>query len=270
MQYIAIEGMPGAGKTSMLSRLIYDLPVEYLWLPELNIEPSLSEQYSEMEKWKVYCKLWEERLTILQSASSLNFISDRSPYTNLAYSYAVQDQYGYSKQLSLIEAKFKDNFTAMLVLSVSPEIGLQRRQYSQGMPPWPWSCKDFLSRLQEFYHTQLPQIHTNNLHYINTDTLSIIEAYDAVKSVNWMAKITQDTKRNYFTHSNAKSLKDLIDAFAHTHKLGDAYTPLLDVLGYASVYFRQHVVQVNENGEPEFLNNARLKKILSQCHTRFH
>lgn len=282
---IALEGMPGAGKTSTIFRLIPGLEGICIILPELNAEPgselnslSISKQGEKFHQW------WDSRMKILKELSPYTncFLLDRTYFTNLAYSYAFDKFLDQKKYASSVENKerydkessetskyefqkklFKQDLEdkpldLIIILDVSPEEGLRRRHSVHDHIPWPWSERIFLSFLQEFYYKELPKYTQAKIVYIKTDNKPFFKIEKEIKSLleNYLnKKIPEKSLKS----TNLKDENKIL-GFSEEHKLGKLRSPLVSVFGYPTIYFKKQSVQL-VNGTPKFLNNTQLSFI---------
>ncbi|MBA3814670.1 MAG: AAA family ATPase [Alphaproteobacteria bacterium] len=267
---IVFEGMPGAGKTSILSALAEELEGRCILLSEMNLEPYSSEMtLPSKEKKDIYHNLWIERMELLKAHkhSGLCLLLDRSYFSNLAYLYALDSLNGtshYPLYRQEFERSFSDNqLDAIFVLDVSPEIGLKRRHLRGDEIPWPWSSLPFLKAIRQFYNEELPQITHEKIKYINTNKeISNLKNEFRNEICNLLGE-----RNNPSSHHTAPDNEQLIilSNFAASNKLGKARTRLINVLGVPTLYFLKHSIQL-EQGQPVFFNNAQLDKILNRCH----
>ncbi len=257
--------MPGAGKTSTLTRILEEQHYNYCLLPELSPNPLLLRSHFNnisRDYWSWYHVAWKDRIKILsqyklQWQQRICMLFDRSYYTNLAFTYATGNLAEYQAQLAQIQNDFKQNdFDAIIILDASPTIGIQRRINNKDVPPYPWSNINFLEKLREFYHVQLPKIYSGTLYYISTDNLTIAECQQQLH-LHLPGKITE--------HANIptpNTIANLIYKQAMKYNLGRPYTKIVNVLGSPTVYFRQHALQLNHKEQVVFLDNLRLQHLL--------
>ena len=101
---IALEGMPGAGKTTSLLSSVKFLNNTSILLPETNPEPDV--HYEDLTDYFANIEL--ERMNILSSENALqyNFILDRCYISNLAYIYATENLNNYYNGSSSIAASY--------------------------------------------------------------------------------------------------------------------------------------------------------------------
>ena len=269
---IAIEGMPGAGKTTSLIQIIEELSEEFILLSETNPEPNHTWQEEDLQdQTQVYHQIWLDRMTTVEQfhkKSNFIFLFDRSYFSNLAFKHAfdfLQNSDFYSGYYRQFEKELKEKeFSLIIVLDVDPDIGYQRR-LSVGDPiPFPWSEQKFLKGLRTFYLEELGRITKTPIIYINTDTFTPSETKAKLLQV-----IVQQT---HFDGNARKILNDpqaenLLLKYGKEHHLGQKHSALINVFGYPTLYFLKHSLQFVD-GEPLFFNNKRLKEIASkELHT---
>lgn len=262
---IGVEGMPGAGKTSLLTSLIDQTNCAYLLLPELNPTPQEAQELTgklEEHIWEFYHHLWVERLSITQNSSLDELILfDRTYFTNLAFTFAQgQSQTDYLLRKTLVKKEFSSfSFDLMIILDVSPKEGLRRRLENRDSPPYPWSELSFLEKLRRFYYEELPNIYAGPILYISTECMSKDEVRQTIQ--HHLIKSFKDR----VVHRPQSTITDLdrriILNYARKKQLGQAYTQGTNVLGYPTIYFRQHAIQLHSN-QLFFLNNSRLRQII--------
>lgn len=262
---IAIEGMPGSGKTSCVISLAQLLGENCLLLPEINLEKDES-KYIKTNEWHIYHQLWLERIKIINNNISNEqcCLFDRTYLSTLAYTYALGvpslNDIQYQEVVNAIEKDFsKNEFDLIIVLYTSPAVGLNRRRLNSDEPPRPWSDIDFLNKLQTFYTEKLPGLVTSELIFIETDKLTLAEVKLAIleevlKAINIRILPTKPIN---------PTEREILNKFASEKQLGPSYHDGLYVLGYPTLYFRQYCVQLEGNIVCYF-NNERLKLILSR------
>ena len=179
---IVFEGMPGAGKTTLVNRLTErnNLPgcfaIEQLTLRQdlvENLETSIEYIDAELERIKRAQQEAPRRSTLL---------FDRSALTTLAFRYAKSTMAGenneYQELLKYLTAKIADldiRPNLLILFDVSIEESMNRRRdFSENPLNKTWFNKEFLSVLQGFYRNLIPEIciaHNNVC--IDTTRLSI-------------------------------------------------------------------------------------------------
>ena len=260
---IAIEGLPCAGKSSVLLDLVAEFD-SCILLPEINPEPGAeSEEYCEQLEGDIYLQMYVNRMRLIdQLPKNVEAaILDRSFYSVYAYKFATINRNSpeFSKYIQIFHQYFDDQqLDLIIVLDVSPEIGLLRRRLREDKTPEPWTDIKFLNEFRNFYFQQLPKLTDTPILYISTDHFS----FDEIK-----AKVKQEIKKWIPLIENLQEVKkkeeeEKIIAFANEYNLGKYHSQLVNVLGYPAIYFQNHAVILFEN-KPIFFSNRALKKIIA-------
>lgn len=265
MLNIAFEGMPGSGKTSIVTYLINYLNSKFILLPEINHHRLNQKSVRDTSLWIYYHCLWKERINCINNIKrDLNFVYDRTYYTNLAYEYACGNFFRYREQKKNITMDFeKGYFDCIFVLDVSPSIGIKRRLLNGDVPPNPWDNICFLERLRDFYKNELKDIFYGKIFFIETDEILLNKIKIEIKNLisKHLPQIKLDYKNYYKMYLEPSTKRSLLQ-FSQKEMLGKPYTNVLDVLGYPTMYFRQYALQLEPRG-PTYLDTSRLKKIIS-------
>lgn len=263
---IAVEGMPGAGKTTILAALAEQFEGSCILLPELNFEPYAPENsLPPEEKRTLFHKLWVERLSFLTNSHHPNifFLSDRSHFSNLAFTYAfdiAHNTHFYPSYKKLFDESFKAYpIDGILVLDLSPEEGLRRRTARGDKVPSPWSNINFLRAIREFFHKELPKHYSAKIRYIDTQREKKLVKREVLAEILKLG--VKKCESRYSPLALNKEQKAQLLAFAKAQNLGEASTRILNVLGKPTLYFLKHSIQL-DNGQPVFFNNSQLYKLL--------
>ncbi len=224
-QIIGIEGLPGAGKTTILAAIAEELEGKAILLSEINFEPN--SPYGKLpmrDQGDVYLRLWIERMTLLKTVKdpSFCFMTDRTYFSNFAYIYALDALKGthyYHNQIRLfINNLLEIPFSKLFIFDVHPEIGLQRRCLRGDQIPWPWSEEKFLEALHQFYRKELSQFGIKNIQFIDT-----LEDKDMIISnlKKEVLKSIEKTQKQvtFYTHPNETQERALY-FFAKRKELG--------------------------------------------------
>jgi len=262
---IAIEGMPGAGKTSVLASFAEELEGTCILLPELNLEPdSPWKKLSSKEQGDIFHKLWVERMMLLNTFkdSKLCFLLDRTYFSNLAFVYAldsIKGTHNYQAQKKAFNESFANNkFDLIFVFDISPEIGLQRRLLRGDRISWPWSNVAFLKAMRQFYREELPKYAQGKIKYINTDKdTNLIKAEVRAEL---LSLVDNNNKNSLVNEGNVERQAEIILNFAKTNKLGEPTTRVINVVGIPTVYFLKQGIQLEQH-QPVFFNNNQLNKV---------
>jgi thymidylate kinase len=259
---VAIEGMPGTGKTSSLLDIIGRHSHNITLLSETNPEPG-EDIYSlnQNEQTNYFQQLWIERMKLIRGIPyRINFLLDRSFYSNLAYIYAKSkyDADGsYQAYLDRFLKEFQgEEIDLLIILDASPEISLNRRKILGEPIPHPWNKIKFLEYLRHFYHCIMPKLVTFPIITINTDTLSLKEVTTKVEDVLKRHHILSDSKD---VQANDHLLKSFL-SFAHENGLGNMHSKVVDVFGYPTIYLQRHSLQ-KVNNKFVLFNNRRLHEV---------
>lgn len=267
---IAIEGMPGAGKSISLIDLIYEFSDRCILFSETNPEPNSKWQdFSASDQGDIFHSIWTTRMQLADTLSEVMpcLLFDRSYYSNLAYKYASDKYCGtnfYNEYIKIFNKNFRDKqFSLIILLDVSPEIGLLRRYRLGDTIAFPWTEVGFLEEFQKFYDKELIKFTTCPIVTINTDNLSPSEVKSRVrKEIQKLIGIPLEHPSVDFS----EKIKEQLLEFAKKNMLGNCHSELINVFGYPTIYFRQHGIQLN-NGKPIFLNNQRWKEIIHEITT---
>jgi thymidylate kinase len=267
---IAIEGMPGAGKSTSLLELIGEFQDRCILLSETNPEPNAPWQdYSVIDQGDIFHRIWVTRMHLVDALSQSTpcVLFDRSYYSNLAYKFA-SDKYCkttlYTDYLDIFKKDLKNKqFSLIIILDVTPEIGLARRNLLGDNISYPWTEVGFLKEFRNFYATELANFADCPIVTISTDNLTKSEVKSKIKAE--IEKVIGPSV-NYETHF-PESIKNQILTFGKEKNLGYNHSQVVNVLGFPTIYFRQHSVQIH-NGTPVFFNNQRLKEIIHEYTTQ--
>jgi len=279
---VAIEGMPGAGKTSAILKLASDLEGKCIVLSEL--QPLPQADWSILpakQQSRIYHELWVSRMEVITKLSPHTpcFIFDRTHLTNLAFAYATDKFLHGKKYAEKVENKQKyleepsyekgymehkkqyirdlncKDFDLMIVLDVSVDTGLARRNRINDDIPWMGSEKIWLSFLREFYYEVLPEFYKGKILYIETGNLSEKQVLQKIR-LKLEEFLSYERTQTTFKEKDS----NLLMAFAHSYNLGTRKSSIVSAYGYPTLYFRKHSIQVVD-GKVQWLNNYRLLEI---------
>lgn len=264
---IAIEGMPGGGKTSSLISLISELPGDFVLFSETNPEANSDWKHLTVNtQGGVYHKLWVDRMDCVEKLSrnkDLVFLFDRSYFSNLAFKYALDalsNDGFFSDYFEIFRKDLEEKkFDLIIILNVDPRTSLNRRRTVDEVP-YPWSEKRFLEAFQEFYIEKLPKITSSPIVLINTDNLSQAETKLKIKEQLNLFSDTRNTKK----YSYENQIERLFLEFAEQNQLGEGHSEVVEVFACPTMYFLQHSIQF-VNGEIIFFNNKRLIEIVKNA-----
>ena len=262
---IAVEGMPGSGKTSSLLKLVQGLGDEYVMLPEINFNvSSVYHDSSLKDQWRSYHHLWHSRLNIINKYynNKYAFLMDRSYFSNLAFTFAMDKILGtdeYSKQYEAIKLNFEKEFDLLILLDILPQQGIRRKIADNDVLKWPYYSSDFLTYMYKFYKEELKSFNISNLIKIEINTLSQLDILEIIKSKIFENAPLAKRKINSNKIVNKKQMSILL-SFGKKHDLGSPYADPFFVLGYVTLYFRCYCIQL-DNDIPKFFDNSRLAHI---------
>ena len=263
---IAFEGMPGAGKTTALLSFAHEFEGKYIVLSEMNPEPDSPWKHASIkEQGEIFHQLWVERIQSLRKfhSTKVSFLLDRSYISNLAFSYALDkfkgtDYYSAHKAAVARDLDINADFSSVIVLDVTPECCLERRKRAGDIIPWPWSEKAFLDALRQFYQEELPKFCMKVI-YINTDQMSSEQVKQQLrKHIN-----STEDKSILLVEQKAVAPEEIemLLKFAKQYLLGEIQSLPLRVFDCPTIYFRKHSIQLDNEGNPRFFNNERLKEL---------
>lgn len=269
-----LEGMSGAGKSTTLIHLAPELQNEYFILSELNPEPDSEWARGSIEQQSTaFYQEWHQRMTILKNfyPRDVNFLLDRSYIGCMAFTYAMdklQKTDNYEKFKDKIKKDFDINqdFTKIIVLDVDPTVSIKRRQIAgDGNPwpwlertPWPWDNVQFLGFFREFYIKELPELTKAELIYINTTNLSKKELNKKLLRV--LNSFTPKSKK-IINKNISQEQENILMKYAIEKKLGYYQSKPILIGGFPSIILERHIIQLDNNNKPVFLNNKRLLEL---------
>jgi thymidylate kinase len=189
---VVLEGMPGAGKTSVLSalsRFEKDIVIsKELDHVQQSIDPTTLIRTSDKEQWYIDSELARQ----LKIDSSLKdggvVIQDRSVLSLLSYSYARSSMHSEVYRLiDLIERLIIDAKIGfiqpdlLLIFVVSQTVSRSRRARYENDGRYPeWFDRSFLSKYREFYELFLDLILPFPVKKIDTTDLSLLQVTEKV------------------------------------------------------------------------------------------
>lgn len=263
---IAIEGLPGSGKTSLLFSLIEKMGQDTLILSELNPEPSDSWiEQDEDDKGSFYHKLWVERMAIIENfkKSIKGVFFDRSFFSNLAFSYAFDRFYNtksYNYQKMLFENELSHyKIDLIIILLVSSQESINRRKIQRYSLAPHLKSKEFLENLHFFYSKLLPSLSNSPILFLDTDCLEqekILNLIETLVDIN-----SNQSEKNKVNNIELK--KKFLELGRKYKLLDEGCSSIINFLGYPTMYFGKHCLQFDKD-QFFFLNNNRLNKILSE------
>lgn len=256
---LALEGIPGAGKTSCFSLLLDRFFSKVIFLSEINPEPKdFWINADSIIQGNHFDRLWVERGDLL-SRSSYSFFLDRSYLSNLAYWYATDGLLGtshYQKRKEFVLRRFRKDFlNTVVVLTCQIPISIARRKKANSSANPPWNDEIFLQYFMDFYRRELPTFVAADALFFDTSQFSSLEIADKIQKqigLFGQACIQERAPLN---------LQETFDAFASENCLGPALTKIYPVLERPTIYYRQHSLQYDD-GKVVYFNNEQLKRRL--------
>ena len=185
---IAIEGMPGAGKTTFVNNLqvkkvktITELLVKIPKNTKSNFQIQKLYILAEKDRYKKTSKFFKKNEKI---------ILDRSFISTLAYSYADcktrKNMTNYKKILNLLKSIKHEILlpTKIIVLDCSIEKSIKRRNKFKDVVKYKnWFDKRFLLNFRDFYYNELSKIVKIKLVFIDTSNRTISEVNKMIKEI---------------------------------------------------------------------------------------
>ncbi len=186
---IALEGMPGAGKTTFINKYVDNK--DRVFIPQLQIDESILSK-DNLETSKQFLFAEEKKTARLDDLCKQysEIVMDRTFFTALAYCYArsksnnTQEEY-----ISLLRVykgiKHTITFpTHVIFLDVSINESIKRRiSYSKENRYKNWFDPVFLGYLREFYTTELKKFFPTILLHIDTSGLNLEDVAERINNV---------------------------------------------------------------------------------------
>jgi thymidylate kinase len=193
---LAVDGPPGAGKTSLLARIApaYGDACTFLTEPNTRLaEPPAPESgpAAELSRWFLRHEQTRAAQIAALSKDPLTrlILCDRNHLGVLAFCHATtaSDALPYDQALACYEQDIAPNLPAELktvILLVSPDVSLERRGGTAERPLWQqWFSRDLLSRLHDFYAGPAPSLCPSPPLVIDTDGLSAADVAQQVQQL---------------------------------------------------------------------------------------
>ncbi|MEU6191008.1 hypothetical protein [Nocardia sp. NPDC047038] len=180
---VYLEGLPGAGKTSIMVTLAAALGEDCLAVPETN--PTTADRDAlhdrpsqEVTTWYLRRELRRDRLAsrLADARHPVVAVFDRSYLSVLAYCWATaastrgRDRYQQARAVFDRDIRPHLTPTAEIVLLTTPVAASlhRRRDKADREFEHQWYHGDFLDALAEFYHVEAPTLAVGPLHNIDT------------------------------------------------------------------------------------------------------
>ncbi|MGH3898972.1 MAG: AAA family ATPase [Pseudonocardiaceae bacterium] len=180
---VYLEGLPGAGKTSIMVTLAAALAEDCLAVPETN--PSAAERdtlrdrpLDDVTDWYLRRELRRDRLAahLAPQQRPALAVFDRSYLSVLAYCYATAVTSGESSRYRHALRLFDDHIRAQLtratvvvLITTTVSTSLRRRRDKMDREfEHQWYRNDFLDALAEFYRRHAPQLTVGLLRRLDT------------------------------------------------------------------------------------------------------
>ncbi|MFA6227445.1 MAG: glycosyltransferase [Candidatus Paceibacterota bacterium] len=193
---IALEGMPGAGKTTFIKNYVSD--EKKLFIPQLQIEDEKILNKDNLETSRQFLIIEKNKTDFINNIDRKysEVILDRTFITTLAYCYArskVNNTPNEYKSLLEVYEKVKHTITFpthLIYLDVSIEESLKRREiYSKNIKYKNWFDPTFLGYFKEFYKNELKKFLPIKISYIDTTDLKMREVKMKIKEIICNKKI---------------------------------------------------------------------------------
>ena len=187
---IALEGMPGAGKTTFIKNYLDHS--KKVFLPQLHIKNKRILRKNNLETSKQFLVAEKNKTSAIEKLSKNHpeIIIDRSFITTLAYCYArskmnnTPEEY---KELLDFYKKIRNKITFpthIVYIDVSIYKSLKRRHvHSKNEKYQNWFNPTFLNYFKDFYKTELKKFLPLKLYYINTSNLTPREVAKGINKI---------------------------------------------------------------------------------------
>lgn len=238
--YLAIEGMPGSGKSTMIYDILKQKDDNIIVIPELNPPPGkLFKSSEELENF--YHQEWYRRKILFNKfkpSLKKTVLFDRSSFSNLAVIYAL-DKLNKTSNYNRYYERYKKDlmdfpYDYIVILDVSVNESKKRKLKRDKKVQYPWNSHDFLKYFRYFYKHELPKILKCPYILINTDNLNELQSKKIIKNV---LNIKIDNKR-----INNYSTKELYLCS------GQKTVAVSSILGYTVCYFDKYaLIKINNN-----------------------
>lgn len=244
--YLAIEGMPGSGKSTMIYDILKQKDENIIVIPELNPPPgALFKNSKELENF--YHQEWYRRKNLfnkLKPSLKKIVLFDRSSFSNLAVIYALDKLNKTSNYNRYYERYTKDlidfPYDYMVILDVSVEESIKRKLKRDKKVQYPWNSYDFLKYFRYFYKHEIPKILKCPYVVINTDNLNELQSKKIVENALNIKIDNKKINRKIFSKNYSKKEFHLCS--------GQKTVAVSSILGYTVCYFDKYaLIKINNN-----------------------
>lgn len=194
---LAVDGPPGAGKTSLLARIApaYGDACTFFTEPNARLAGPLpapgNGSAADLSRWFLRHEQTRAGQVAALSRDPLTrlIFCDRNHLGVLAFCHAATagDALPYDQALACYQQDIAPNLPAELktvILLVSPDVSLERRGGAAERPRWqPWFSRDLLARLRDFYATTAPSLCPSPPLVIDTDQLTPADVAQQVQQL---------------------------------------------------------------------------------------
>lgn len=192
---VFLEGLPGAGKTSIMVTLAAALGERCLAVPETNPPPTrpdaLAGQSAEtITRWYLRCELRRDRLAARLKDQPLPRLAvfDRSYLSVLAYCYAASATAGRPLEYEHARRTFDQHIrprlasdAAIVLITTTIYKSLDRRRDKEDREfEHQWYSRDFLEALHEFYGREAPRLCVGPLRLLDTVAIATDKIHTSV------------------------------------------------------------------------------------------
>jgi glycosyltransferase involved in cell wall biosynthesis/thymidylate kinase len=187
-QIIAIEGMPGAGKTTFVKNL-HAKNIKTIKELSIGIPKDIKSNFR-IQQLFMLSEKGKYKKAVVSFKDNEKIILDRSFISTLAYSYAYcktrNNMTDYEKILNLVK-NIKHEIlwpTKVIVLDCSIKESIKRRNKFKNVIEYKkWFDKDFLLNFKDFYDNELSKILNIRPVFIDTSDKTILEVDKVIKEI---------------------------------------------------------------------------------------
>lgn len=189
---IALEGMPGAGKTTFINNRKKIEKRKELYIPQLEIKNEDILKRDDIKTSETFLLAEIDKSKFINRSSQLykKIILDRTFLTTLAYCYArskISNRISDYYRLLKLYKKIKHNIyfpTHIIFFDVKISSSLRRRNvYSKEKLYHYWFNPAFLKYFRDFYRKEVNKISPVRLNYINTSNMKADEVFRKINDI---------------------------------------------------------------------------------------